>query len=166
MDRYADLKTLRVEADGRVLDVCLNRPQVLNAVGDGMHEELEDLFARIATDASVGAVLLHGEGRSFCAGADVKELVEPGLDESDVTRVARMTDMTRRLVANILSVEQPIVAAVHGYAMGMGANLALFCDIVFAAEDAVFADNHVNVGLVAGDGGAVMWPLLLPVNPA
>lgn len=166
MDRYADFKTLRVECDGSVLDVCLNRPHALNAVGDGMHEELEELFGRVAGDRAVGAVLLRGEGKAFCAGADIKELTEPGLDESDVARVARMTDMTRRLVGNLLAVEVPIVAAVHGYAIGMGANLALFCDVVLAADDAVFADNHVAVGLVAGDGGTVMWPLLMPINSA
>jgi enoyl-CoA hydratase len=60
----------------------------------------------------------------------------------------------------MLDVEQPIVAAVQGYAMGLGATLALFCDIVLAADDAVFADTHVNIGLVAGDGGTVIWPLL------
>ncbi len=82
-------------------------------------------------------------------------------------RVIRMTDMpTKRLVANHLAVPMPIVAAVQGYAIGMGANLALFCDVVFAAEDAVFADNHVAVGLVAGDGGTVMWPMLMPMNTA
>jgi enoyl-CoA hydratase len=163
---YADYKTLLVERDGGVLDVCLNRPHVLNAVGDGMHEELEDIFARIQIDRQTKAVLLRGAGRSFCAGADVRELHDPDLEESDVARVSRFTAMTRRLMTNMLSVDQPMVAAVQGHAIGMGANLALFCDVVYAAEDAQFADNHVTVGLVAGDGGTMMWPLLMPMNTA
>lgn len=166
MSDYSDFKTLVVERTDGVLDVCLNRPEVLNAVGDGMHEELEDLFYRISIDKLTRAVLLRGAGRSFCAGADVRELKEPGVGESDVARVARMGEMTRRLLNNMLNVEQPIVAAVQGYALGMGANLALFCDVVYAAPDAQFSDNHVTVGLVAGDGGTMMWPLLMPLNTA
>jgi enoyl-CoA hydratase len=164
---YSLFKNIHVEQAGRLLHMELNRPHALNAIGDGLHEELEAIFAMIATDRSVGAVLLTGAGRSFCAGADIKELEQPDLDGmSPVARVDNMVQMARRLVRNLLNVDQPIVAAVHGYAMGLGANLALFCDIVFAADDAVFADNHVNVGLVAGDGGTVIWPMLLPMSKA
>ncbi len=67
---------------------------------------------------------------------------------------------------NLLDVEQPIVCAVQGYAMGLGATIALCCDVVLASESAVIADTHVNIGLVAGDGGTVIWPMLLPVNTA
>jgi enoyl-CoA hydratase len=167
MDRYAHLKTIRVERDDRLLRVELNRPHALNAVGDGMHEELEELFALIRTDDDAGAVLLSGAGRAFCAGADMKELDSPDVEgRGPVGRVAWMVDHARILVDNMLGVDIPIVAAVQGYALGMGCTLALFCDVVIAAEDAVFADNHVSVGLVAGDGGTVIWPMLMAFNSA
>jgi enoyl-CoA hydratase len=166
-DRYAHLKTINVEREGHLLLVELNRPHALNAVGDGMHEELEDLFALIRTDERANAVLLTGAGRAFCAGADMKELEAPDLDgHGPVGRVAWMVDHARRLVDNMLGLDIPIVAAVRGYALGMGCTLALFCDVVIASEDAVFADNHVSVGLVAGDGGTVIWPLLMAFNSA
>jgi enoyl-CoA hydratase len=167
MDRYAHLKTIRVDRDGRLLLVELNRPHALNAVGDGMHEELEELFMLLRGDDDAGAVLLSGAGRAFCAGADMKELEAPDIDgRGPVGRVAWMVDHARRLVDNMLGVDIPIIAAVRGYALGMGCTLALFSDVVIAAEDAVFADNHVSVGLVAGDGGTVIWPLLMAFNSA
>jgi enoyl-CoA hydratase len=163
---YAGYKRLLIEQDGPLLTVTLNRPDSLNAVGDGLHEELEAVFPQISADRSVGAVILAGAGRSFCAGADMKELDKDGAGADPAARVREMMEMARRLVWNQLEVEQPIIAAVQGYALGMGANLALFSDIVIAAEDAQFADNHVTAGLVAGDGGTVMWPLLLPLGVA
>ena len=166
MRDYSGFKRIAVEQEGRLLTMTLNRPHALNAVGDGLHEELEEIFAIIASDDSVGAVLLTGAGKSFCAGADMKELERDETGMTQVARVDMMGRMARRLLYNQLAVEQPIVCAVQGYAMGMGANLALFCDVVFAAEDAVFADNHVTVGLVAGDGGTIIWPMLLSMADA
>ena len=72
----------------------------------------------------------------------------------------------RRLIYNLLGVQQPIIAAVNGHAVGLGATVALFCDIVIAADNARIGDPHVSVGLVAGDGGAVIWPLLIGINKA
>ena len=96
----------------------------------------------------------------------MKELNDAETGRSDVARVHDMVAAARRLTWAILDVEQPIVSAVHGYAMGLGATVALLADIVLAAEDAVLADNHVNAGLVAGDGGTVIWPMLVPFTAA
>jgi enoyl-CoA hydratase len=168
-DRY-DYRRLRIEQDGRLLTVSLNRPESMNAFGDGMHEELEDFFYTVRDDTEVGAILLTGAGRrAFSSGGDVKGMAAAaGGSEmiSDAMRVGKLLGKSKRLITNMLEVEQPIVSSVHGYALGLGATVALFCDIVFAAEDAVFADTHVDIGLVAGDGGAVIWPLLLPINTA
>lgn len=167
LDKYNEFSTLQVQQDGRLLIVTLNRPESLNAVGGGMHEQLEDLWALIRRDASVGAVLLRGAGRAFCAGGDVKGMAATSTTERSVPgSAAGMLIGAKTLISNMLDVDQPIVAAVHGYAMGLGATIALCSDVVIAAEDAVLADTHVNVGLVAGDGGAVIWPLLLPINTA
>jgi enoyl-CoA hydratase/carnithine racemase len=167
LDKYNELSTLQVEQDGRLLSVTLNRPESLNAVGGGMHEQLEELWALVRRDASVGGVLLKGAGRAFCAGGDVKGMAASADSERAVApSTANMLIGAKTLIANMLEVEQPIVAAVHGYAMGLGATIALCSDVVIAADDAILADTHVSIGLVAGDGGAVIWPLLLPINTA
>jgi enoyl-CoA hydratase len=167
LDRYSDLSTLRIEQDGRLLSVTLNRPESLNSVGGGMHEHLEELWAAVRRDTSVGAILLTGAGRAFSAGGDVKGMASSSAgDRSVVGSTASLLAGAKNLITSMLEVEQPIVAAVQGYAMGLGATIALLSDVVIAAEDAILADTHVSVGIVAGDGGAVIWPLLLPLNTA
>jgi enoyl-CoA hydratase len=168
LERYQEFKTLLVEQEGHLLSVTLNRPESLNAVGGGMHEELEELWPLLGTDDSVGAVLLTGAGRAFSSGGDVKGMAATAAsgDKSVGRTVSSLLHGAKRLVMGMLEVEQPIVAAVQGYAMGLGATIALCSDVVIAAEDAVFGDTHVAIGLVAGDGGTVMWPMLLPINTA
>src|SRR5581483_2923957 len=167
---YTRFKKVRVERDGKLLTATLNRPDRLNAVdvtvdGEiGLHEELEDLFALIARDSSVGAVLLTGAGRAFSAGGDVKQMQISTAGAGGAPAAA--LDEARRVMVNLLQIDQPIIAAVNGPAMGLGATLALACDVVIMSEEAYIADTHVSVGLVAGDGGAVLWPLLLPINRA
>jgi enoyl-CoA hydratase len=160
--------TMLARQDGRLLTVSFNRPDRLNAVGGGFHEEFIEILGRAGRDDSVGAILLRGEGRAFCVGGDIKGFDErasgakPARPAHTVLRTLQATE----LLEAILAVPQPIVAAVHGYAMGLGATIALFCDVVVAAEDAQFADTHVSAALVAGDGGAVMWPLIMPFGAA
>lgn len=166
-ERYSLFKTLEVTQEDRLLRVVMNRPESLNAVGGGLHEELEELWPLIRRDESVGAVLLTGAGRAFSAGGDVKGMAgsaaAPG---NGAQTMGRMIQGAKVLISGMLDVEQPIVSAVQGYAMGLGATLALCADVTIAADDAVFADTHVSIGLVAGDGGALIWPLLLPINTA
>ena len=160
--------TMLVRQDGRLLTVSFNRPDRLNAVGGGFHEELVEILGRAGRDDSVGAILLRGEGRAFCVGGDVKGFDEraSGAKPARPAHTVLRTLNATALLEAILGVPQPVVAAVHGYAMGLGATIALFCDVVVAAEDAQFADTHVSVALVAGDGGAVMWPLIMPFGAA
>jgi enoyl-CoA hydratase len=168
LDRYKDFTTLQIEQEGRLLSVTLNRPETLNAVGGGMHEHLEELWTVIRGDASVGAVLLTGAGRAFSSGGDVKGMAASagGGGNSVPQAVTSFLHGAKRLISNMLDVDQPIVVAIQGYAMGLGATIALCGDVVLAAEDAILADTHVGIGLVAGDGGAIIWPLLLPINTA
>ncbi|MBR0713975.1 enoyl-CoA hydratase/isomerase family protein [Bradyrhizobium liaoningense] len=133
--------------------VTMNRPEILNAVNWEMHDELERVFIDLDSDKDVRAIVLTGAGRGFCSGGDQKTL--------DKSTVPSATRGGRHLIRNILEVEAPIIAAVNGAAVGLGATLALMCDIVFADSSARFADTHVTAGVVAGDGGAVMWPLLI-----
>ena len=161
-------KVVLARQEGRLLIVTLNRPERLNAVGDGMHEQLTEILHEASADKSVGAILLRGEGRAFCVGGDVKDFAaRPSFEEGpSPAQVAVNTVHGAEILHTILSVPQPIIAAVHGFAMGLGATIALFSDIVIAAEDATIADTHVLVGLVAGDGGAVMFPLLAGLSAA
>lgn len=164
---YSHYRTLIVEKSNKVATITLNRPERLNAVGDGMHEELEDIFGQINFDDEVNAILLTGAGRAFCAGGDVRGMAERSAPETNPPPVpVTFTRGPRRLILNMLEVEVPIVVAMNGDAVGLGATIALFGDVVIAAENARIGDTHVRVGLVAGDGGAVIWPLLVGVNRA
>jgi enoyl-CoA hydratase len=157
-----DFEFLLTERRGAVLVVTLNRPDKLNALHQPMHEELLELLRTVDHDAESEVVVLTGAGRGFCAGGDVTKM--PGADDAPQTRESELYLVSRPLSAAILAVEKPVIAMVNGPASGLGATIALLCDIVIASDAAHFSDSHVNVGLVAGDGGAVVWPLL--VGPA
>jgi enoyl-CoA hydratase len=133
--------------------ITMNRPEILNAVNWDMHDELEQVFVDLDKDKEVRAIVLTGAGRGFCSGGDQKTL--------DKSPIPSPTRGGRHLIRNMLEVEAPIIAAVNGVAVGLGATLALMCDVIFAAPTARFADTHVTAGVVAGDGGAVIWPLLI-----
>lgn len=153
--------TLAFERTGNVLVVSLNRPESLNAVDAQMHTELSWLFADIAADTETEAVVLTGNGRAFSSGGDIRWFTEMRPEQLDTLFVE-----ARKIIIDMLDVEQPIIAAVNGAATGLGCTLALFSDIVLAADDARLGDPHVRVGVVAGDGGAVIWPWLVGVARA
>jgi enoyl-CoA hydratase len=163
----SEYTTILVERKDGLVTIALNRPERLNAVGGELEQEFGRALNELAADPDVRAVLLRGEGRAFCVGGDIKEMAEraEGPGPSAGQQVHQLL-RGRRILETILSVPQPIVAAVHGNAIGLGATIALFCDVVIAAETAQFADAHVAVGLVAGDGGAVAWPLAMPLGAA
>jgi enoyl-CoA hydratase len=162
MDSYYNtLQTIVVRKDNGVATVTLNRPESRNAVSSRMHTELSEIWPRVAADPDIDVVILTGAGKAFCAGGDVK-----GMDSGDFKRGGAMTTEARMVVTTLLEVEQPIIAAINGDAIGLGATIALFCDITIAAESARIADPHVRVGLVAGDGGAIIWPFLVGPNRA
>jgi len=155
---YTRYELVKIEKEGKVAVLTMNRPEALNAINPQLHTELEDIFADVGRDDDIQAAVLTGSGRAFCAGGDVK-----GMDarEFDSTLGAgAVIRNAKRLIHNLLDIEQPIIAAVNGHAVGLGATLALFCDVIIASENAKFGDPHVTVGLVAGDGGAVIWPML------
>jgi enoyl-CoA hydratase len=160
---YSRYQYIKIEKDHGLITLTLNRPDSLNAIVPPMHHELETIWVDVSEDPEVTAVLLTGAGRAFCAGADVKGFGKPGPDGSSHRKGPFPMNATeaRRIIHNMLDVEQPIVAAINGAAVGLGCSLALLADITVADETARMADTHVKVGLVAGDGGAIMWPLLV-----
>ncbi|MDB5921058.1 MAG: enoyl-CoA hydratase [Massilia sp.] len=155
---FSTYNTILFECNDRILTVTLNRPDKLNAVGEEMHEELARLFTDIANDPDVDIVVLTGAGRAFCSGGDIdwmqKMIDHPGQFE----KTAREG---KQIVFSMLDCEKPIIAKLNGHATGLGATIALFCDVIFASEKTKIGDPHVSVGFVAGDGGAVIWPQLI-----
>ena len=154
---YSRYKQIKVEKKDKVAVATLNRPDALNAVAPEMHAELEEFFTEVTRDDEVNAIVLTAAGRAFSAGGDIRGM-HARLTGPFSERVRFKS--ARHLVHTILEVEQPIIAAVNGDAVGLGATLALMCDVIIASDKARFGDPHVRVGIVAGDGGAVIWPLL------
>jgi enoyl-CoA hydratase/carnithine racemase len=128
-----------------------------------MHSELSTIFDDLNSDAEVRVAVLTGAGRGFCSGGDFGS--DRGQRPPPKTGLAMMQE-ARLIVDRLLDCEKPIVAAVNGAAVGLGATVALLCDVVVAARNARFGDTHVKMGITAGDGGAVIWPLLIGVNRA
>lgn len=155
---YERYKELRVEKDGNILTLTVNRSDTKNAINAVLHEEFSYIFDDIDRDESVDVVILTGSGGSFCAGGDLKWLLSMHGDPV-TTSIGIRRD--RKIQNSILDLEKPIIAKVDGPAIGLGCSLALYCDFVYASDHSLFADPHVSVGLVAGDGGAVMWPQLV-----
>lgn len=155
MTGTSDSRVLRVEHDGPVAIVTLNRPDHLNAFDDDLHRQFSRFWIDLEHDHDTRAVVITGAGKAFSAGGnrDDFEALRTDLARRDV-----LMRGARRIVNEMLNVRVPVVAAVNGAAVGLGSTLASLCDIVFLADDAHFADPHVMVALVAGDGGAVTWP--------
>ncbi len=153
-----DFTTLKLHRTGDVLRVTIDHPtSPLNAVDEALHHDLTALFAGLKRERDARAVLLTGRGKAFSAGGDFNwfpELQQPG-------RLEALRRDAKQLIWDLLDVEVPIVAAVNGHAMGLGASIALLCDTIFMADTATIGDPHVRVGIVAGDGGVAIWPLAL-----
>lgn len=149
---------LLVECDGAVRVVTLNRPEVLNAANQALHDALTDVWRHLAADPGARAVVLTGAGRAFSAGGDLTHFADLWHDRA-LRR--RELDDARRLLAEMVDFPLPVVAAVNGPAVGLGCNLAVCSDIVLMAQSAFLADPHVGVGLTAADGGAPAWPVLM-----
>jgi enoyl-CoA hydratase len=148
--RDVDYETLIVERDAAIAVVTLNRPKVLNALNGRMVAELRDVLANLDDDAEIRAVVLTGAGeRAFAAGADIGELNQlPGATQG--------VELARRGQALTLEIERmrtPVIAAVNGFALGGGCELALACDMRIASENAKFGQPEVNLGLMPGYGG-------------
>ncbi|MFQ5873631.1 MAG: enoyl-CoA hydratase/isomerase family protein [Dehalococcoidia bacterium] len=168
MADYRNFQTIKVEIEDTIAVITLNRPEALNAVDHQMHLEIESVLEKVAEDTSVNVLVLTGAGRAFSAGGDIKAMKA----RAEVPKAQRdyvnnfIMQGPRKLIRNLLEVQQPIIAALNGDAIGLGATLALFSDIIIASKEARIGDPHVRVGIVAGDGGAAIWPLLTSLSKA
>ncbi|MEY4908412.1 MAG: hypothetical protein RL260_2130 [Pseudomonadota bacterium] len=154
-DQY---ETLKFDRRGRILTMTLNRPDKLNSLGDLAHTEMSRVFYDIADDADSDIVVITGAGRAFSAGGDIEHMQYLHDHPPEFYRAVREA---KRIVYSLLECDKPIIAKVNGDAIGLGSTLAVFCDVIFAADHARFGDPHNNVGLIAGDGGQIMWPALI-----
>lgn len=157
--RYTFL-TVDTDADG-VCTLTMNDPEKLNAVGPDNHWELEQIWVDLARDESIKAIVFTGAGKAFSAGGDIKKMADRAQTEYGLQYALRVPQNTLRIFEHMLLCPQPIIAAVNGDAIGLGTTLALFTDMSIVADDARLGDTHIKIGLVAGDGGAVIWPLLV-----
>jgi enoyl-CoA hydratase len=149
---------LHLNRRGSILEITLSNPPV-NAISLAMHQELATVFEDVARDDDVKVVLLTGDGeRAFSAGGDIEHMKRLAAHPGEM--VAEMLD-ARRIVLSLLRLHKPVIARVNGHAIGLGATLALCCDLIYAVESAKLGDPHVAVGLAAGDGGALLWPQLM-----
>ena len=161
---YEGYEFLKIELDTEgILTITLNRPERLNATHPPMLDELERIFHDINRDPAVHVVVLTGAGRAFCAGGDITAMSDRNTGDEDH---AWAKPGRHDIIRGLLALEPPIIAAVNGAAVGLGATLALFCDIVIAGETARFGDSHIKLGMVPGDGGTVIFSHLAGLQKA
>ncbi|MBO0676606.1 enoyl-CoA hydratase/isomerase family protein [Mycolicibacterium sp. S2-37] len=157
----AAYRTIAITVSDGIAVLTLNRPDRANAVDDVMHSELSTVFARAQDDTRVRAVVLTGAGRAFSTGGDESP------DREYRTATGRTPiDEARHIVTDLIALKKPLIAAVNGHAIGLGAVLATLADISYVAERAKIGDMHVHAALPAGNGAAVIWPLLVGINRA
>ena len=154
---------IQVEEDGPIRVIRLNRPDNLNATNHELHAGLASLFPQLDADVDARVAVITGNGKAFSAGGDFDYIGE--LADDAVLRKESLAH-GRQIVTGMVACRVPIVAAVNGPAVGLGCSLVALSDIVFMAESAHLADPHVMVGLVAADGGPVVWPLLTSLQLA
>lgn len=144
----ADYKTIKIEVQGQVGVITLNRPQALNALNAQLCQEVVSALDRFEADDAVGCVVMTGSAKAFAAGADIKEMAPRSY--MDVYR----EDLFARFEGRVSSFRKPLIAAVSGYALGGGCELAMLCDFIIAAENARFGQPEITLGVMPGIGGS------------
>lgn len=156
------LETVLYEKIDEIVIIKLNRPKVLNAINMKLTHDLHQALAEVALDTGVKGVILKGEGRAFCAGDDLSE--SPfGIGVEDLLRHVEVLQDTTRIMLNM---DKPILAAVHGYALGAGCEWAMSADIRIAAEGTKFGFPETNVGAGVTNAGTKLLPLLVGIGRA
>jgi enoyl-CoA hydratase len=145
-------ENIQVETRGRVGLIRLNRPKQLNALNDALMNELGDALARCDADEGIGAIVLTGSDKAFAAGADIGAMKDWGY--MDVYK----TDYITRNWERMRTIRKPVIAAVAGYALGGGCELAMMCDIIVAADSARFGQPEIKLGVIPGAGGTQRLP--------
>jgi enoyl-CoA hydratase len=155
---FAGYSRFTFARNGRILTATITGNNPVNGVDALMHDELARVFTDLQHDPDSDIIILNGAGRAFCAGGDFAWFDE---QIADPRKFRDIGWDAKRIVTSLLDIEKPVICRLNGAAAGLGATIALLCDIIVADENAVIGDPHVKVGLVAGDGGAVIWPQLI-----
>jgi len=145
-------ENLLVEARGKVGLITLNRPKAMNALSPELMRELSDAFNRFDADPGIGAIVITGNEKAFAAGADIKAMKEWGYMD------VYLSDFITAEWESVLQVRKPVIAAVAGYALGGGCELAMMCDFILAADTAKFGQPEINLGVIPGAGGTQRLP--------
>lgn len=154
-------QTITYSVAGGIARIALNRPHVLNAYNVEMRDELYQALEAVRDDSEVGVAVFRGEGRAFCAGADLTEF---GTAPSQT--VARDVRWERDVWGMFLSISKPLISSIHGYCLGSGIEIALLCDIRIAADDAVFGMPEVSLGMIPAAGGTQTLPRTIGISRA
>ena len=139
--------TILTQTEGKVALITLNRPQVLNALNDELMDELGDALLRFDADDAIACIVITGSEKAFAAGADISKMAQ--YDFQDTYR----NNFITRNWETICKVRKPVIAAVSGFALGGGCELAMMCDMIIAADNAKFAQPEIKLGIVPGSGG-------------
>ena len=147
-------KAIVLTREGRLLRIMLNRPDALNAINLDLHDELPEALWFAQGDTGSDLIVLTGAGRAFSAGGDLDHIARNAANPVLFDHEARMA---KRIINTLLDIDKPVICRLNGHAVGLGATIALMCDIIIGTEGAKIGDPHVGIGLVAGDGGAAIW---------
>jgi enoyl-CoA hydratase/carnithine racemase len=150
--------------DGNVANITLNTPEARNAFSDEMIRLWRDYLEKAAADDEVRAIILTGNGDTFCSGGDIRDMAEGKLTSWFMKRF--LWEGVHRIVFAMEDLDKPVIAAINGAAMGAGLDMALMCDIRICSDQARLAESYILMGLVPGDGGAFFLPRVVGVAKA
>jgi len=157
------MNSIILKIENSIATITLNRPEVFNSFNREMALLMQQTLDNCANDQNVRAIVITGAGKAFCAGQDLKEVTTPELNPG-FRKI--LEEHYNPIVSRIRSIEKPIIAAVNGVAAGAGANIALACDIVIAAENAAFIQAFSKIGLVPDSAGTFFLPRLIGFQKA
>ncbi|RDW17518.1 enoyl-CoA hydratase [Oceanobacillus arenosus] len=168
------MSDLLFTVENKVAKITLNRPESLNAFSGEMVENWIKALETIRDSDDIRAVLVSGNGRAFCSGGDIKEMIagngfyksKNDISSSGLSRKNSLWKKIQRIPLLLEEIDQPVIAKVHGLAFGAGLDMALMCDIRIVAEGTKLSESYVKVGLVPGDGAAYYLPRLVGVDKA
>jgi len=154
---YSEFRHMTFTRRERILTITLNRPP-MNPIHYELHNELARLWYKVQLDHDADVVVLTGAGEVFSAGGDIP-MMQKRIDDPELFNQKNLE--MKQMIFGLLDLEKPVIARINGDCIGLGATIALMCDLSIAVDDARFGDPHVKMGYVAGDGGAVIWPQLI-----
>jgi len=150
--------------ENQVAIITLNRPEVKNAFSSEMITLWRQFLEKAKDDKNIRAIIVTGKGGTFCSGGDLKDISKDGLKLWDMKRF--LWEGVHRIVLTLEDLDKPVIAAVNGYAIGAGMDMALMCDLRICSKKALFAEAYINMGVAAGDGGAYFLPRIVGTSKA